>query len=251
MPKRAAIIAFLNEYLNVSAVRDASQNGLQVQGRDEVKKIALGVSASLELFKRARVAGADMIITHHGLFWDAPVRLAGGMYERVAELIKNDINFAAYHLPLDMHPDCGNNAQLLKLLGAKKITPFGDYHGSSIGFRGELKTPATVEEIALTFKRAFGAECRIAPFGPEKIKTVAAVSGGAGGLVTEAISLKLDLYVTGEPSEPAWEWCRESGTAFMALGHYNSEKAGIIALGAVLAEKFGVRVEFIDVPNPF
>jgi len=251
MTQRDTILAFLDGYLSVGTIPDASQNGLQVQGRTTVKHIVFGVSASLELFTRARRAGADMVITHHGLFWDGPVRLTGGMRERVAELIKNDINFAAYHLPLDAHPACGNNAQLLKLLGARAIKPFGKYHNTSIGFKGELKTPKTLAEIAAAFKKAFGAECRMAEFGPEEIRTVAAVSGGAGGLAAEAISQNIDLFITGEPSEPAWEWCRESGTSFMALGHYNSEKAGVIALAAVLAAKFGVKTEFIDIPNPF
>ncbi|MDD4005274.1 MAG: Nif3-like dinuclear metal center hexameric protein [Elusimicrobiaceae bacterium] len=251
MAQRDCIVAFLDRYLRVGAFRDASQNGLQVQGRTTVKHIVFGVSASLELFKRAAGLGADMVITHHGLFWDGPVRLTGGLRARVAQLIKNDLNFAAYHLPLDAHPVCGNNARLLKLLGARAIKPFGSYHDTAIGFRGELKTPKSLASIEKIFEKAFGAECRTAAFGPAKIRTVGVVSGGAGGLAAEAVNSGLDLFITGEPSEPAWEWCREGGASFMALGHYNSEKAGVIALAEALAGKFGVKTEFIDVPNPF
>ncbi len=251
MAKRDAILQFLDTYLSVGTIGDASQNGLQVQGRETVNKIIFGVSASLELFKRAEASGADMVITHHGLFWDGPVRLTGGMHGRVAQLIKNDINFAAYHLPLDLHPVVGNNVRLLQLLGARDIKPFGSYHNTVIGFKGELKKPMALKDIAVVFGKKCGAECRTADFGPAKIKTIGAVSGGAGYMVNDAIKQGLDLFVTGETSEPAWEWCRESGISFMALGHYNSEKEGVIALAALLAKKFRVRTEFIDIPNSF
>lgn len=243
------IIQFLNAYLNIAQIPDASHNGLQVQGGECVSKIAFGVSASLELFRRAHAAGAQMIIVHHGLLWGKEEPLTGLFKERVAFLLRHNITLVGYHLPLDLHSQIGHNARLIEMLGAQQAEPFGCYHGTPIGFKGQL--PAMpLEQAVQTLEAGCGAKAVVLPYGAREIRSVGIVSGGAYSLLPQAIEQKLDLYVTGVLDEPAQEWCREGGINCVALGHYNSEKPGVLALMQTIAKRFDVATEFIDVPNP-
>jgi dinuclear metal center YbgI/SA1388 family protein len=241
---------FLDKTLKSKAIPDASQNGLQVEGRKEVKKIAFGVSASLELFKKAKKWGADTVIVHHGIVWDKPERITGVFKGRVEYLFKNEMNLFAYHLPLDMHPTIGNNAQIVKYLGGTKAKPFSLYNGLSIGFSATLKKALTITEIVKILKVKLKANPLVLAHGKQKVKTVGVVSGGAWGHITDAMEENLDLYITGEPSEPVWELAKEGKINFIATGHYNSEKAGIFALEREVAKKLKVQTVFIDVENP-
>lgn len=240
---REQIINALSEYLDVPSAPE--HNGLQVEGKREIKKIAFGVSAHMALFKKAATYKADMIITHHGLIWDKSLNITGVFGKRVAFLIKNDINLASYHLPLDKHPVIGNNACLAKMLGIKDIKPFGNYHGIDIGFYGKLEHPQNINSLSKTL----GGHCL--PFGKKTVKTAAMVSGGAHEFFEEAIALGADLYLTGSRDEYVVEHCREAGINFIAMGHYNSERFGIQALMAYIKNNFDVEVKFFDVPNPF
>ena len=242
------IIAFLNSYLNAAQLPDASQNGLQVQGPQEVRKVAFGVSAGLELFRTAKQAGAQLVITHHGLLWGKEERLTGTFGARVAYLCKNDLALAAYHLPLDMHPVIGHNACLIKKLGAQDPQPFGRYHGQNIGFKGQIDLP--LAETCAVLEQFCGAQGRLLAFGPEHIRTVGIVSGGGWNMLPQAVEEKLDLYVTGVVDEPVQEWCREGKINCLALGHYNSEKPGVLAMMDLVKREFGVETEFIDIANP-
>jgi dinuclear metal center YbgI/SA1388 family protein len=250
MTNRDKIIKFINDHLGAGKIKDTSQNGLQVEGGAEINKIAFGVSASLELFKRAAASGADMVIVHHGLFWNRPDLIKGAFGGKISLLLKNGINLAAWHLPLDKHPVIGNNAQIMKLLGAKTLKPFGLYNEELIAFKGTFARPKSAAEIISVLKKKLGAEIRHFGFGPKMIKTLGVVSGGAESMFTQAIEAGLDLYITGEAGEFVQEMARENHTSFISAGHYNTEKPGIWALENLVRSKFKVKTEFIDIPNP-
>lgn len=242
------VIHFLDTYLDIAHIPDASHNGLQVAGTPRVGSIAFGVSASLEFFRKAVAAGADLAVVHHGLLWGKEQPLTGLFRERVAFLLKHDLNLAAYHLPLDKHPVVGHNAVLMRAIKAERVQPFGEYHGQQIGFSGIVN--ARLEDIITRLETLCQTQAKLLAYGPKEIGTVAVVSGGAGDLLPQAIGKKVDLYITGVLDEPAQEWCREGHINCLALGHYNSEKAGVLALMELVAKRFGVQTQFIDVPNP-
>ncbi len=248
---RDALVRWLDEYLGAHEGKDYGPNGLQVQGRGEIRKIVTGVSGCLELFERAREAGADAVMVHHGIFWDwqSPV-LVGMHHARVAELLRHDVNLLAYHLPLDRHPKIGNNALAARALGLEHLEPFGDAWGLPVGFRGRFPEPVPAAELASRCRDFYGREPLHLPGGGEAVETVGVISGAAQKDFQLAIALGLDAFVTGEVSEWVMNTARESGTHFLACGHYATEVCGIRALGELVAERFGVEVEFVDVPNP-
>jgi dinuclear metal center YbgI/SA1388 family protein len=250
MADRDKIIAFVNSYLASAKTRDTSQNGLQCEGARQVKKIAFGVSASLECIKRAGACGADMLIVHHGLLWGRSQPFTGPLKRKLEALFGLNLSLAAWHLPLDKHPVCGNNARLLQLLGAKNLKPFGTYEGETIGFSGTFPKALALGDLAAALAIKLDAEPLCFRFGTEKIKTAAVVSGGAARMFDQAVAAGFDVYITGEVSEPVQEFARESRANFIAAGHYNTEKPGVMALAGVLEKKFKVKTEFIDIPNP-
>ncbi len=245
----AEIIRFWNTLLQKDAVPDASYNGLQVDGNPAVHKIAFGVSATLELFEKAHAAGAELVCVHHGLLWGQEQPLTGLFKERVKYLLTHDMNLAVYHLPLDKHPELGHNACLLRALGAKNSRPFGNYHGVDIGFAGEI-TPQPLGDVQKTLEDFCAARAHVLAYGSPQIRTVGIVSGGAYSLLPQAVDQKLDLYVTGILDEPAFAWCREGHINCLALGHYRSEKCGVLALQQRTARQFNVETEFIEIDNP-
>ncbi len=243
MVERDTLIKDLNKYLDVSACPE--HNGLQVQGKTQINKIVFGVSATMALFKEAKKFDADMIIVHHGLFWNQVQTVTGVFGQRIAYLTKNDINLAGYHLPLDKHKVIGNNACLAKLLKLKDLKPFGTYHGQEIGFIGKTAKSCDIKKIHEILK----GEALF--FGPSKVNTVAIVSGGAHDMLEEAVLAKADLYITGSRDEYITEYCREAKINFIAMGHYNSERLGVQALMNYVSKKFKVQTKFIDIQNPF
>lgn len=243
MVERDTLVKDLNKYLDVAA--NPEHNGLQVQGKKQINKIAFGVSATMALFEEAKNFGADMIIVHHGLFWNKVQTITGVFGQRIAFLTKNDINLAGYHLPLDKHPIIGNNACLAKLLKLKDLKPFGTYHGQEIGLIGKTTKSCDIKKIHEILK----GEALF--FGPKQVKTVAIVSGGAHDMLEEASLAKADLYITGSRDEYITEYCREAKINFIAMGHYNSERLGIQALMNYVSKKFKVQTKFIDIQNPF
>lgn len=248
MTTREDVVNFLNEYLLVAGIADSSLNGLQVEGKDRIRKIVFGVSASMELFKKAKAAAADMIVVHHGLLWGKEQALTGLFGRRVGFLLENKISLAAYHLPLDKHPVLGHNALLLKGLRAQKLRPFADYHGQTIGFYGQI-TPTNLKTVAQKLTHLCDSKATTLAFGPDKIRTVGVVSGGGWSMITDAIAAGLDLFVTGSLDEPVQELCREGKINCIALGHYNSEKIGVRALMDLVHKQFDVETEFIEIKN--
>lgn len=250
MADRDKIISFLDKYLKIKKIKDDSLNGLQVEGKKEIKKICFGVSVSLELIKKVVKSKSDMLIVHHGLLWGKSQKFTGPFREKIKLLIENNINLLAYHLPLDKHPVIGNNAQIIRFLGGKNIKPFGTYENETIGFMGTFKKPTTIKKISKILSEKLNSKPVCFDFGPEKIKSLGVISGGAQKMFDQAIDENLDLYITGEVSEFVQETARENKINFISAGHYNSEKAGIFALQKLVASKFRVKTEFIDIPNP-
>jgi dinuclear metal center YbgI/SA1388 family protein len=246
------IIGFLDEVLDPGLYDDYGPNGLQVPGRSEIQTVVTGVSAHAELFVRARELGADLVLVHHGLLWQGPPRpLDQASKRRLQLLFDADMGLAAYHLPLDGHLEVGNNALLAAALGAEDVRPFGAHGTATIGVRarfpGEGLSPsALVERVAAATDRpplAF-------TDGPDPVHTVGIVSGAGADHLDEAIAAGLDAFITGEPAERSMARAQESSIHFVAAGHYATETFGVQALGARLAERFGVRHIFVDVPNP-
>jgi dinuclear metal center YbgI/SA1388 family protein len=246
------IIAALNVLLDPDAFADHCPNGLQVQGRAEVHTVATGVSANLALIERAIDAGADLVLAHHGLFWDGDdPRVVGRLRDRLGVLLANDVSLAAYHLPLDAHPRIGNNALIADGLGCIDSEPLAVHRGRSIGCRARFPangiSPAELDDriAGLTGRRplAFWA-------GPDPVRTIGIVSGAASGHLDDAVAGGLDAFLTGEPAERVMAQAQESGIHFIAAGHYATETFGVRALGAHLVERFGVDHVFVDVPNP-
>ena len=250
MAKRDTIISALDKYLKISDYKDYAPKGLQVEGAAAVKKIVTGVSLGMALLRGAKEADAQMVVVHHGMFWrgDSPV-LKGHRKKRVAFLLENDMTLLSYHLPLDGHPVVGNNAQIIKMLGARRGAAFGEHGGVKIGFIGEFDRAVPLERIVERSKLLTDDEPILVPGDKERIKRIAVLSGGAGSDFEEVIELGADLYITGEPWEPGQALAEEIGVGYLALGHYNSEKPGIMALGGWMRNRFKVPVEFIDIPN--
>jgi dinuclear metal center YbgI/SA1388 family protein len=252
VPALAAILEELDRLLDPGAFEDHGPNGLQVPGRAEITTVATGVSAGLELFERAAAAGAELVLVHHGLFWEGqPRAVSRELAARLRLLLVDDINLAAYHLPLDAHPEIGNNALIAEGLGADAREPFGVHRGRPIGFAARfsgdgLPAPELFERVgALT-----GREPLVFDAGPRRVRSLGIVSGGAAGNLQEAIDAGLDGFLTGEPSEPAMAQAREAGVHFIAAGHYATETFGVRRLGEFVARRFAVAHKFIDVPNP-
>jgi dinuclear metal center YbgI/SA1388 family protein len=246
------ITAFCDELLDVRSFDDYGPNGLQVPGASEVSKVATGVSANLELLQGAVDSGAQLVLTHHGLLWgDALSSLSTPMAARLRALLCADVSLAAYHLPLDAHPEIGNNALLRDALGLEPDErPFGEAKGSAVGVIGRATDPIELGELRRRLSEAVGQEPLVFDTGPERISTVGIVTGGGSFAVHEAGPLGLDALVTGEPSEPVMGEAREYGIHFLAGGHYATETLGIRRLGELVAERFGIEHQFIDVPNP-
>ncbi|HVT57431.1 MAG TPA: Nif3-like dinuclear metal center hexameric protein [Thermoanaerobaculia bacterium] len=246
-----ALVAYLDAFLDAQHGRDYGPNGLQVEGREQVRKLAIGVSACAELFSRARTGGADAVLVHHGLFWEGmPRTLTGLQYRRVAELVRAEMSLLAYHLPLDRHPEVGNNAVAARAFGLTAIEPFGIHDGLPLGCKGRFAEPVAAGELADRCREVFGQEPLAFLEGPERVATLGLISGGAQRDFYGAIAEGLDAYVTGEASEWVMNVAREARVHYLAAGHYATERLGVRALGDHLERRFGIAIDFIDVPNP-
>ena len=252
MAKLSEILAECQALLAPDRFADYCPNGLQVEGRAEVGKIVSAVSAHAELFERAIAAGADLLLVHHGLLWgSAPTPLTGAFKQRVKLLIEADLSLLAYHLPLDAHPQLGNNALIARALGAQTLLPFAEHRGQPIGFIAQLPEPGTEAHALHAQIRAL---CAREPlhfdFGPARISSLAILSGAGSSYLEEAIAAGAEAFLTGEPAERVMATAREARIHFFAAGHYATETFGVKRLGEHLAERFGLGHEFIDVANP-
>ena len=246
MANRDEILAFASELLDLDAYPDYGPMGMQVAGAPEVDRFACGVSSSLELFERTAAARAQMLLVHHGVFWDRDSRVIDdAMRRRLKMLFDAGITLAAYHLALDAHPEMGNNALIARELGIEPSEPFG-----GIGFGGPLAEPVSVDEFTARVRERLGSEPVVFAHGPDRIERAAVITGGAARYLADAAREGYDLFLTGEPAEPSLHAARELGIHFVAAGHYATERIGIQALAKRLADQFDLEWEFIDLPNP-
>jgi dinuclear metal center YbgI/SA1388 family protein len=247
---RDDIVSFCDELLEVSRFDDYGPNGLQVPGAAEVSAVATGVTANLDFLERVVESGAELALVHHGLIFGDPGPLSETAAERLRVVLGARLSLAAYHLPLDAHPEIGNNAQLCRLLGFEPDgRAFGLAKGSPIGVIGRSEgVPAT--ELFARVQRELGREPLVFDAGPDTVTTLGVVTGGGARNLPEAAALGLDAFITGEPAEQVMGEAREAGIHFIGAGHYATETSGIQRLGELVAERFGVAHRFIDVPNP-
>jgi dinuclear metal center YbgI/SA1388 family protein len=251
MASRDEIVSFCDQLLQIGAFEDYGPNGLQVPGAEEVSKVAAGVSANLAFLEAAVESGAQLAIAHHGLFWEGDSRaLTQLLAGRLRVLLDSGLSLAAYHLPLDAHPEIGNNALLCAGLGFAQAGRFSELRGQPIGVIGRSDEGVEPDELRGRVSELVGREPLAFDTGPERVRSIGIVSGGASGQIHDAIAAGLDAYLTGEPSEPAMADAREGGIHFLAAGHYATETFGVRRLGELVAERFGIKHEFIDVPNP-
>jgi dinuclear metal center YbgI/SA1388 family protein len=251
MARRDEIVAHLDELLEIHSFTDYGPNGLQVPGADEVSRVVTGVSAQRELFERAAEAGAELVLCHHGLFWDFHPRAIGpAMKQRLKVLFDADISLAAYHLPLDAHPEVGNNALICERLGLERSEPMAEFKGRPIGFVGRSAEGIPFAELRRRCAEAFGQDPFVWDAGPETVHSVGVVSGGAQGTFHEAIAYGVDAFLTGETAEHVMAEAREAGVHYIGGGHYATETFGIRRLGDLVADRFGVQHTFVDIPNP-
>lgn len=248
MANTADIERYLSDTLAVDGFKDYGPNGLQVEGRAQVQRLVTGVTASLAFIEAALDAGADALLVHHGLFWRGQDgRLTGWLRRRLAPLFAADANLFAYHLPLDAHPEWGNNAGLGRQLGWQADRRFGE---QQLGFSAALAQALDAAALPALVQQRLGRAVTFCPGDGRPVRRVAWCTGGAQGYFEAAVAAGADAFVTGEISEPQWHLARETGVAFVAAGHHATERYGVQLLGAHLAERFGLEHRFIDLDNP-
>jgi dinuclear metal center YbgI/SA1388 family protein len=229
---------------------DVALNGLQVANdKQSVEKAAFAVDACLESIRRAAEWGADLLFVHHGLFWGRPLAVTGGHYRRLRALIQADLALYAVHLPLDMHPQLGNNAGLARRIGLQQLEPFGEYRGMKIGFKGSLPEAMSLEQVVRACCGSNEQAINVLPFGPESVSTVGVVSGGAADEAYQAIDEKLDLFITGDASHTIYHHCLEGGINVIFGGHYLTETYGVTLLSEKLRSESNLQTRFFDIPT--
>lgn len=234
--------------LQTPLFKDYCPNGVQIEGRHEVLRIATAVTASQSVIDAAVAWGADALLVHHGFFWrNEDAAIIGIKKKRIAKLLCNEVSLLAYHLPLDAHETLGNNAQLGMQLEMKTTARLGEQNLINVG---ELAQAETLENFAATIAKKLHRTPQVIAGDGKKIKRVAWCSGGAQGYFEQAIAQGVDAYITGEISEQSFHLAQESGVAFIAAGHHATEQFGIQALGLHLAEKFGLQHRFFNQENP-
>ncbi|MGA7799774.1 MAG: Nif3-like dinuclear metal center hexameric protein [Gammaproteobacteria bacterium] len=245
------LVSYADRLLAADEFADYSPNGLQVEGRPQVRKLVSGVTASLALIDAAIAAEADALLVHHGYFWKGEdARIVGMKRARLARLLAADVSLLAYHLPLDAHPEYGNNAQLAKVLDFTVEGRFGTGRGPDLAMHGTLPRPLSPTRLGEHLAARLGRPPLHVAGGPETIRTLGWCTGAAQSLIEAASSCGLDAFISGEISEPTVHVARECGIHFFAAGHHATERYGVRALGAHLAAEFGVAHAFIDMDSP-
>ncbi len=251
MADRHQLLATLDELLQPDRFRDYGPNGLQVEGALEVRHVVTGVTASLALIEAAVQARADTVLVHHGLFWRGQDgRVTGWMRQRLALLLAHNINLLAYHLPLDAHPQWGNNAQLGKVLGLVSDARFGEQDLGFLGARADGGVFDDAQALGAVISGALARPVTVVQAEPKRLRRIAWCTGGAQSYFEAAIQAGADVFITGEISEPQAHYARECGVAFVACGHHASERYGVGALGGHVAAQLSLAHTFIDIDNP-
>jgi dinuclear metal center YbgI/SA1388 family protein len=248
--ERNLLLQDIEAFLNVNAISDYCPNGLQVEGKAQIQRIVSGVTASQALIDAAIELQADAVLVHHGYFWKGEdQRVIGMKQRRLKALLTHDINLLAYHLPLDVHPEVGNNVQLGQRLGLTVSGPLEPDNPRNVGLIGELAVPLSADAFALRIEQALGRAPLVIDH-QQPIKRVAWCTGGAQGYIEQAIAAGVDAYITGEVSERTFHEAQENGISFFAAGHHATERYGVQALGEWLAVRFGIEHHYVECPNP-
>ena len=248
MVELKTLVNSIDSLLDVSRFKDYAPNGLQLEGKSEVRRIISGVTASQALIDAAIDADADAILVHHGWFWRGEdQRIIGMKKRRIKALLEHDISLLGYHLPLDAHPELGNNAQLAKRLG---FVSDGPMNAEGVGNYGHLENPLTVTQLSEHMHQTLQRVPTVVSAGDHPIKTIAWCTGGAQGYIQQAIDLGVDAFVSGEISEQTTHEARENGMHYFAAGHHATERYGAPALGEYIANQFNLEHQFIDIDNP-
>ncbi len=239
---------YIGQLLEISSFRDYCPNGLQVEGRAKVTRIVTGVSASLDVLEAASEAGADAVLVHHGYFWksESP-QITGLKRARISHLMEHNMSLLAYHLPLDAHPVLGNNVQLAQLLGFQLEERFGEQNVAALG---RMVKPMSLQRLSVVVEDKLQRKPLVVGDASAIIRRIAWCSGAAQDYLPAAIELGVDAFLTGEVSEQSVHLARESGVAFISAGHHATERYGVQALGAHLAQQFNLKHQFIEVDNP-
>ena len=251
MVKRNEIVEFCNEYLKADTFNDYCHNGLQIEGRENISKIVIGVSLSRQFIEKAIDEEADMIIVHHGLFKSQlgdPPRIVGIFKNRIKLLIEHDINLCGYHLPLDAHPEIGNNISLARLLELRNLEHLNSPYYGEIGYIGDLGENMKFIDFVAYVNTMLHTQSYILAAGHELVKKVGIISGGSSIEYSEAYKQGADTFITGDIKENIVREVEEIGMNFINAGHYNTEKLGIQNLGKLVSERFNVEMKFIDIP---
>jgi dinuclear metal center YbgI/SA1388 family protein len=245
------LVRYCNQLLEASRFRDAATNGLQVEGRATVRRLAVAVSANRATIERAVAADADALLVHHGLFWgDGWRALTGIVRQRVRPLLVHEVSLIAYHLPLDAHPELGNNAQLALALGLEPIQPFAEVAGVPIGWIAQASETRHLEELVAAVEALTERQPVVLPGGRSAVRRVAILSGSGASALDEAATYECDVLLTGEARETTMALARELGVTVIVAGHEATERLGVQALARHLAATFGLEVTFLHDPNP-
>jgi dinuclear metal center YbgI/SA1388 family protein len=247
--QRDELVAYLDEYLNVAGIPDISNNGLQVQGSEDVQSVAFAVDVCVEAITQANAQGAGMLVVHHGLFWGQPRMLVGPHYQRVRALLDAGISLYASHIPLDVHPEVGNNVQLALALGFEIDGTHGEHHGTPLGVAARLPAPRSREQVIAHIEKTLGVSATTWPFGNDIIRRVAIVSGSAANMIDGVVAEGFDLYLTGETNHIYYHEAREYRLNVVYGGHYATETWGLKALGRRVQQECGLDTVFIDLPT--
>lgn len=243
------LTAWLDTYLDIGGFDDASLNGLQVEGRSEVTKVAVAVDSSLTTFEAAAERGADLLVVHHGLFWGRPLALKGMHGRRVKYLLDHGISLYAAHLPLDAHPEVGNNYGLARILGLADLEPFGKVGRRMIGVKGRFPNKVTLRELADTLEKELGESVLVHAGGGLELETLGIITGAAAREVNAAADEGLDAFLTGEPKHETFYDAFERGINALYAGHYMTETVGVSLLADKLEAEFGLATDFILLPT--
>lgn len=243
------IVGHLDERLEIGAVEDASLNGLQLEACERVETVAIAVDAAGPILDEAADEGADLLLVHHGLFWGGPAPLAGRLGEEVGRCFAAGLSVYAAHLPLDRHPELGNNALLARALGAEPVDGFGEFGGADIGIVGELDDAVSLAELAGSLAAAGCDDQIMWAFGPDPVRRLAVLTGAGCSALGEAVAAGADCFITGEPRHSAYHEARAAGINCIFAGHYATETFGVRAVGEELADRFGLDTVWIDHPT--
>jgi dinuclear metal center YbgI/SA1388 family protein len=249
--RRDDLVAHLDRYLRIANIPDSSPNGLQVQGADRVGRVAYAVDASVHTIEAALGTGADFLVVHHGLWWGRHEQIVGNLRRRIAALITGNLSLYAAHLPLDCHPEVGNNVELARLLSLRVRSPFGEYRGVEVGVTATAPRPLRRAAFAARIAGKLGARPDVLAFGPATIRRVAIVSGGGAMLAEAAARAGCDTLLTGESSHAAVHPAREAGINLVFAGHYATETVGLKALDRHVRKRYSLPGVFVPAPTGY